>query len=157
MTVGYAFVVGDLLHYGHLHFLEECKKYCDFLIVGVYTDELTETYKRKPIIPFKERFALIQALRPVDMVVAVRDRSCVPMLKQLREEGFDVKVLFHGTDWNPEVDRDLNDSKEYIESIGGKLIQPEYYVGRTTTGVIEEIIRREKNGENPVGVQKRDS
>ena len=51
-NVGYAFVVGDLLHYGHLNFLKECNKHCDFLIVGIYTDKLTETYKRRPIIPF---------------------------------------------------------------------------------------------------------
>ena len=152
--VGYAFVVGDLLHYGHLHFLSECKKHCDFLIVGVYTDELTGTYKRRPIIPFAERIELIQALKVVDMVVTVHDRSCTPMLKQLREDGWDVTLLFHGTDWNPEKDQDLRESKEYIEGVKGRLIQPEYYSERTTTSIIEEILRRELNGENPIGKQR---
>jgi len=153
-VVGYAFVVADLLHYGHLHFLNECKKHCDFLIVGVYTDELAETYKRRPIIPFEERIELVRALKPVDMVITVHDRSCVPALKSLIAEGWKVKVLFHGTDWNPETDKDLRESRDYIESVGGKLIQPEYYEATSTTKIIKEILRREKDGENPVGWQR---
>ena len=93
LNTGYAFVVGDLLHYGHLHFLKQCKKHCDFLIVGVYTDELTESYKRRPVIPFVERIALIQSLKPVDMVVTVQDRSCIPMLKELSRQGWIIKYL----------------------------------------------------------------
>ncbi len=156
-NIGYAFVVGDLLHYGHLHFIKECKKHCDFLIVGVYTDELTLSYKRKPIIPFEERIELIQSLKPVDMIVTVHNRSCIPMLKKLIEDGWKIKYLFHGTDWNVEKDKDLQDSKEYIESIGGQLVQPEYYEGRTTTSIIKEIIKRYVNNENIVGHQEASS
>ena len=152
--VGYAFIVGDLLHYGQLHFLKECKNHCDFLIVGVYTDELTESYKRRPIIPFEERVELIQALKPVDMVVIVHNRDCTPMLKKLTEDNWKVKYLFHGTDWNAEIDEDLRKSRDFIESIGGQLIQPEYYEGRTTTSIIKEILRRYKNGENVIGNQR---
>lgn len=151
--IGYAFVVADCLHYGHLHFLKECKKHCDFLIVGVYTDELTETYKRRPITPFEERIELIRSLKPVDMVVTVHHRDCTPVLKGLIEDGWKVKCLFHGTDWSPETDEDLKKSKTFVESIGGELIQPEYYEGRTTTSVIKEILERYKNGENVIGKQ----
>ncbi len=134
--------------------MKECKNHCDFLIVGVYTDELTESYKRRPIIPLEERIELIQALKPVDMVVTVHNRSCVPMLKMLTEDGWKIKYLFHGTDWKPELDEDLRTSKDFIESIGGQLIQPEYYEGRTTTSIIREILRRYENGENVVGTQR---
>lgn len=151
--VGYAFVVGDLLHYGHLNFLKECKKHCSFLIVGVYTDALTESYKRRPIIPFEERIELIQSLKPVDLVVIVHNRNCIPMLKRLTKDGWKLKYLFHGTDWNPETDKDLRKSKDFIESIGGCLVQPEYYEGATTTSIIKEILRRYENGENVVGIQ----
>ena len=151
--IGYAFLVADLLHFGHLHFLNECKKHCDFLIAGIYTDELTETYKRKPIIPYSERAELVRNLKPVDMIVAVHNRDCTPTLKKLIEDGWNVKCLFHGTDWNPEKDDDLRKSKEFIESVGGELIQPEYYEGRTTTSIIKEILRRYKAGENVVGNQ----
>lgn len=153
-NIGYAFVVGDLLHYGHLHFLKDCKNHCEFLIVGVYTDELTATYKRRPIIPFEERIELVQALKPVDLVVTVHNRNCTHMLKKLSEDGWRIRYLFHGTDWDPQKDEDLKKSKDYIESIGGELIQPEYYEGRTTTSIIKEILRRQENNENVMGLQK---
>ncbi len=153
-NVGYAFVVGDLFHYGHLHFLKECKKHCDFLIVGVYTDELTMTYKRRPIIPFEERIEIIQSLKPVDLVVTVHNRDCSHMLKKLIDDGWNIKYLFHGTDWDPEKDDDLKRSKEWIESMGGKLIQPKYYEGRTTTSIIKEVIFRYQNNENVIGKQQ---
>jgi len=151
--VGYCFLVCDMIHFGHLHFLNECKKHCSFLICGIYTDKLTETYKRKPIIPFEERIELVQALRVVDMVVTVHDRSCIPMLKHLTADGWKIKYLFHGSDWNLKKDNDLVESKAYIESIGGQLIQPAYYEGRTTSSIIKEIIERYTNGENVVGKQ----
>ena len=152
-NVGYAFVVADLLHYGHLHFFKECKKHCDFLIVGVYTDELTQSYKRRPIMPFEERIELVQALKPVDQIVTVHHRSCVPMLKNLTADGWKIKFLFHGTDWNSETDQDLKESQEYIEKIGGELIQPQFYPDRTTTSIIKEVIRRYNDGENVIGKQ----
>ena len=144
--VGYAFVVGDLLHIGHLKFLQKCKNYCDFLIVGVYVDELVASYKRKPIIPFEERLEIIKELRIVDMVIPVYDRDCTPALKKLMEKGWKIEFLFHGDDWSPD-DPDLKKSRKYIESIGGKLIQPPYYWGRTTTDIIKEIVRRYLKGE----------
>lgn len=144
--IGYAFIVGDLLHYGHLHFLRECKKYSTFLIVGVYVDELVCTYKRQPIIPFKERFELIKELRIVDLVIPVYDRDCTPALKKLSDDGWKIDFLFHGDDWSKD-DPDLKKSREYIESVGGELIQPKYYKARTTTDTIKEIVKRYLDGE----------
>ena len=144
--VGYAFVVGDLLHIGHLRFFQKCKKYCDFLIVGVYTDRLTASYKRKPVIPFEERIELVAALKLVDMVVEVEYRDCTPMLKKLVSEGWKIDFLFHGDDWNLDSDEDLRRSKEYIESVGGKLVLTSYHQGQSTTLIINKIIGDEFNG-----------
>jgi len=141
-NVGYAFVVGDLFHFGHLHFLYECKKHCDFLVVGVFTDRLTATYKRTPIIPFNERFEIISALKVVDMAVTVHTRDQTMIMRQLVEMGYNLKYLFHGDDWNATTDKDLIASKEFIESIGGKLVQPRYYEGRSTTSIINKIVKR---------------
>lgn len=70
--VGYVPGVYDLFHIGHLNLIRNCKKYCEYLIVGVLTDELVEFYKgKKPFIPFGERMEIIGALRDVDKVVAV--------------------------------------------------------------------------------------
>ena len=136
MKVGYAFVVADLLHIGHLKFLQKCKKYCDFLIVGVYTDQLAASYKHAPIIPFTERMELVRALKPVDMVVKVENKDCTPMLKKLRAEGWDVVFLFHGDDW-PEIP-----GSDYMKSVGGKVIRTPYYHVQSTTKIIETITDR---------------
>ncbi len=69
---GYVPGVYDLFHIGHLNLIRNCKKYCDYLIVGVLTDELVEFYKgKKPFIPFAERAEIIEALKDVDKVIAV--------------------------------------------------------------------------------------
>ena len=137
-------MVGDLLHYGHLRFFRKCRQHCDYLIVGVYTDKLTMTYKREPIIPFEERIEMIGALHIVDEVRKVENKDATPMLKRLVKEGYNVKYLFHGTDWSAEEVL----GKKYIESIGGELIQPAYgpiehdkIIWLNSTGIIEKIRR----------------
>ena len=57
IIVGYTTGVFDMFHIGHLNLLKNAKAHCDFLIVGVSTDEVVESYKNHlPIIPFEERF-----------------------------------------------------------------------------------------------------
>jgi len=143
-VVGYTFVVADLLHFGHLNFLRRCKKHCDFLIVGVYTDELTMEYKRKPIMPFWQRIELVKALRIVDLVVKVnageRDQSYP--LKRLVKAGWMINVFLHADDWKTSVDPDFKSAVEYVEGIGGRLIQPPYTKGPSTTQIIKRVVNR---------------
>lgn len=69
-VIGYTTGVYDLFHIGHLNVLRRAKENCDYLIVGVTTDELSESKKgKKPIIPYEERAEIIKALKFVDMVV----------------------------------------------------------------------------------------
>lgn len=138
-VIGYAFVVGDLLHWGHLNFFRRCKKYCDFLIVGVFTDELTMTYKRKPVIPFWQRIELIGALKPVDMVVEVEQIDQTHILKKLVRIGWKIEYLFHGDNWKEVKGAD------YICSIGGELIQPPYTKGISSSHIINRIRKRYEN------------
>ena len=144
--VGYAFVVADLLHYGHVNFLRQCKKHCDYLIVGIYTDELTATYKRVPICPFWMRKEVLKELKCVDLIVNVYkgERDQTYPMKRLVDRGWKLSFLFHGSDWNLN-DPDLASAKAYIESIGGQLIQPPYTEGISTSELIKKI--RGKNDE----------
>ena len=69
---GYVPGVFDLFHTGHLRLIERCKERCDYLIVGVLTDELAEYYKgRKPVISCENRMAVNRGLRAVDRVIPV--------------------------------------------------------------------------------------
>ena len=70
MKIGYCAVTADILHSGHMRFLETCKLMCDWLIVGVMTDRSVKEYKgHKPIMPYKERAEVVRNIKWVDEVV----------------------------------------------------------------------------------------
>lgn len=93
--IGYTTGVFDMFHIGHLNILKRAKEQCDYLIVGVSTDEVVETYKHKrPVIPFEERIAIVEAIRYVDKVV--------PQISMDKMEAYNAlkfDALFHGSDW----------------------------------------------------------
>jgi len=70
MTRVYTDVVADLFHWGHVNLFRQLRALGDYLIVGVNTDELVESYKRRPIFTLAERVALVHACRYVDEVIA---------------------------------------------------------------------------------------
>ena len=94
-VIGYTTGVFDMFHIGHLHLLKKAKNRCDYLIVGVSTDELVQSYKHKmPIIPFEHRLEIVSSLKFVDEVIAVTHRD---KLQSFFDVGYD--VLFVGDDW----------------------------------------------------------
>lgn len=109
--VGYTTGVFDMFHIGHLNVLRNAKDYCDYLIVGVSVDELVMSYKHKtPVIPYKERVAIVQGIRYVDKVVPQTSMDKFAAWEELR---FD--ALFHGDDWRGtdmynEVERKLKEA-----------------------------------------------
>lgn len=93
--IGYTTGVFDMFHIGHLNILRRAKEQCEYLIVGVSTDEVVEQYKHKtPVIPFEERIDIISELRCVDKVVP---QCNMDKLEAWRNYHFD--ALFHGSDW----------------------------------------------------------
>lgn len=94
-VVGYTSGVYDLFHIGHLNLLRNAKALCDFLIVGVSSDELVEEYKnRTPVIPFSERAEIVRSLVFVDAVVPQNVRSKIDAHDRLHFDS-----LFVGDDW----------------------------------------------------------
>lgn len=95
MTIGYTTGVYDMFHIGHLNILRRAKERCDYLIVGVSTDECVESYKhRTPIIPYEQRAAIVAAIKYVDEVVP---QTSMDKLEFLKQRHFD--VMFHGDEW----------------------------------------------------------
>jgi glycerol-3-phosphate cytidylyltransferase len=95
MVIGYTTGVFDMFHVGHLNILRRAKEKCDYLIVGVSTDECVESYKHKvPVIPFEQRAEIVKAIRYVDEVVP---QTTMDKLLFLKSRHFD--VMFHGDEW----------------------------------------------------------
>ena len=84
-----------MFHIGHLNILQRAKAQCDYLIVGVSTVEVVESYKHNtPIIPFEQRAAIVAAMKDVDEVVP---QTTMDKLEMWRQKHFD--VMFHGSEW----------------------------------------------------------
>ena len=84
----------DLVHDGHIDILRQAKEMCDYLIVGVGTDEFMETRKnRKSVLSYSQRCAIVNAIRYVDKVVPETD---LDKLGEWRKYHFD--VMFAGDD-----------------------------------------------------------
>lgn len=95
MIIGYTTGVYDMFHIGHLNILRRAKEQCDYLIVGVSTDELVQNEKHKtPIIPFSERCEIVSAIKYVDKVVPQKDKN-----KYAAWEKYHFDKMFVGSDW----------------------------------------------------------
>ena len=93
--IGYTTGVFDMFHVGHLNILKKAKEQCDYLIVGVSTDELVKEYKHKaPIVPFNERKEIVEAIKYADKVVPQTSLD-----KSAAWEEYRFDALFHGDDW----------------------------------------------------------
>jgi len=93
--IGYTTGVFDLFHIGHLNILKRARLECDHLIVGITTDELSESAKnKKPFIPFQERMDLVEAVKYVDEVVPQTSYDKMEAWNNLK---FD--RMFVGDDW----------------------------------------------------------
>jgi glycerol-3-phosphate cytidylyltransferase len=85
----------DLFHYGHLNILQRSKELCDYLIVGVSTDELIlETKGTKPVIPYEERAKIISSIKYVDEVIPQKDKD-----KQKVVDEYNIDAISVGDDW----------------------------------------------------------
>lgn len=94
-VVGYTTGVYDMFHIGHLNILMRAKEQCDYLIVGVSTDELVQKEKNKtPVIPYSERAAIVEAIKYVDKVVPQLDKN-----KMGAWEQYHFEKMFVGSDW----------------------------------------------------------
>lgn len=116
MIVGYTTGVFDMFHVGHLNILRRAKEQCDYLIVGVSTDECVRSYKHKsPFIPYEQRKAIVEAIRYVDEVVP---QETMDKLSFLKQRHFD--VMFHGDEWKG---TDLyNRYEEEFAKYGAKIV-----------------------------------
>jgi len=92
--IGYTTGVFDLFHIGHLNILKNAKEKCEYLIVGVTTDEMVSYKNCKAFIPFEERLEIVSSIKFVDLAVP---QDSMDKLKAWQQ--FKFNVMFVGSDW----------------------------------------------------------
>ena len=139
-TVGYTTGVFDLFHVGHLNILKKAKERCDYLIVGVSTDELVEEYKNKtPVIPFEERKAIVEAIKYVDRVVPQENRDKIAAFNKYK---FD--IIFVGDDWKGSSV--FGDVDEYMKKHGAMGVFYIPYTEDISSTILRTAITESKEG-----------
>lgn len=133
MVIGYTQGTFDMFHIGHLNLIKHAKEKCDYLIVGVNTDELVKSYKQKTaIVPLEERMEIIDSIKYVDEVVA-----CGSLDKKTAYEKHRFNLLFIGDDWkgNPR----WAETEREMELLGVKLVFLPYTKNTSSTMLREKL------------------
>jgi len=134
--IGYTTGVFDMFHIGHLNILREAKKRCEYLIVGVSTDEVVQQYKKKtPVISFLDRMEIVKSIEYVDEVVG---QYSMDKLEAWEELKFD--VMFHGDDWkNSPL---YEEYEERFSKVNVEVVFIPYTKGISSTEIYEQIQAR---------------
>ena len=122
----------DILHIGHLYLIEQSKKYCDYLIVGLNSDESVKRIKGKtrPINDQNFRFKLLQSLEKVDKVIIFSEDTPEKLIKEVKPD-----VLIKGADYKEE---EIIGSS-YVKSYGGEVITINFKHTISSTSIVEKI------------------
>lgn len=132
--IGYTTGVYDMFHIGHLNVIRRAKEQCDYLIVGVTTDDLCYKRKKKyPIICESDRVAIVKAIRYVDEVVSQEDMDKLAAVKK-----YHVDAVFVGSDWKG-TDAWNQYEKEFAE-VGCTVVYLDH-----TEGISSTILRDRLN------------
>ncbi len=126
----------DIVHKGHVTYLERARKLGDILIVALNSDDSVRMLNKgpgRPINPLADRLEVIAALEAVDYVTWFEEATPLEVILKIRP-----KILAKGGDWTVDT---IVGGRE-VQSWGGKVVSLPYVKGRSTT----QILRRAKTG-----------
>lgn len=131
-TIALANGVFDLLHVGHLRYLEGAKRLADRLVVAINSDASTRAYKGpgRPVIPEGERAELVAALRCVDAVLLFDEPDVRRVIRTLKPD-----VHVKGTDYTPES---IPERAE-VEAYGGRTAVAGDPKDHSTTALVAKL------------------
>ena len=126
----------DILHVGHMRYLEEAKEFGDYLIVGVNSDESVKRLKgpTRPINNQEDRAELLTGLKSVDYTVIFTEDTPVELIGELKPS-----IHVKGGDYKKD---DLPETK-VVESYGGTVEIVSLVEGKSTTNVVKKISSKE--------------
>jgi D-beta-D-heptose 7-phosphate kinase/D-beta-D-heptose 1-phosphate adenosyltransferase len=131
-TIVFTNGVFDLLHPGHLRYLQSARALGDALIVGLNGDASVRRNKGegRPIIPEMERAELLTALTAVDAVTFFDEDTPAEIIKRLQPD-----VLVKGADWAA----DAIVGRDTVEARGGRVVRVTVEQGYSTTGLVQKV------------------
>lgn len=124
----------DILHYGHTKYLQDAKSKGDYLVVAVNSDSSIKKIKTKnrPVVGQADRLKIVAALACVDFVILFNQDDPLKLIKTLKPD-----ILVKGGDWGKKKIVGAN----FVESYGGKVLSINLVRGRSTSKIIEKIVR----------------
>ena len=127
----------DLLHVGHVKYLQAARQLGDLLVLGLNSDDSIKRLKgpSRPLIGQEERAHILAALDCIDYVIVFDEDTPLELITALRPD-----ILVKGGDYTPEgvVGREL------VESYGGRVELINFVDGKSTTGIIEKILQQNR-------------
>ena len=125
----------DLLHIGHVRYLEEAKALGDVLVVGLNTDVSVRKLKgpKRPILPEEERAEILSGLGCVDYITLFHEMDPLKLITSLHPD-----VLVKGGDWAKEQIV----GREVVEMSGGEVVIIPFVEKASTSNLIETILKR---------------
>ena len=124
----------DLLHIGHIRYLEEAKSLGDVLVVGVNSDRSVRNLKgpNRPILPEEERTEILSGLESVNYITIFDEPTPLELISFLQPH-----ILVKGGDWTKETIV----GKEVVERLGGEVVILPFVEGSSTSNLIETILK----------------
>ncbi len=124
--------VFDLLHPGHVRYLQHARTLGDALIVGVNSDRSVRANKgpSRPITPEAERAELLSALACVDAVAIFDEDTPADIIKRIQPD-----ILVKGADWAA----DAIVGRDTVEARGGKVVRVDIEPGWSTSSIIDKV------------------
>jgi D-beta-D-heptose 7-phosphate kinase/D-beta-D-heptose 1-phosphate adenosyltransferase len=125
----------DLLHIGHIRYLEKAKSLGNILVVGVNSDRSVRGLKgpNRPILPEDERAEILSGLECVNYITIFDEPTPLELVSTLQPH-----VLVKGGDWTKES----TVGKEVVEKLGGEVVILPFVEGSSTSNLIETILKR---------------
>lgn len=124
----------DLLHYGHIKYLEDAKGKGDILVVAINSDSSVRRIKgnKRPIINEQDRLRTVAALESVNYAVLFSEDTPIKVIKSLKPD-----ILVKGADWD---EKDIA-GRDFVLSYGGRVSTIKLVKGLSTTNLIKKIAK----------------
>lgn len=123
----------DILHFGHVMYLEEARKKGDCLVVAVNSDASVKRLKgeKRPVVNEKDRLRVIASLGCVDYACLFKEDTPLNAIKRIKPD-----ILVKGADWN----KKNIVGAEFVKASGGRVVTIKLAKGRSTSNLIKKII-----------------